>query len=99
MPCSWASFALSSTSKPTVALVSPAHRSPSNRMIAITCSPDMSVSPNEPELILYASTPWHLLSVGACANSHGQAMLQLQTSNQSPSSVHVGTAVVVIVDL
>ena len=56
----------------------------------------MSVSPNVPSLIRYASTPSQWLPVGAWANTHGQAMLQVQTSNQSPLSDHVGTAVTVI---
>jgi hypothetical protein len=29
--------------------------------------------------------------VGACANSHGQGMSQLQMSNQSPAKRHFGT--------
>jgi hypothetical protein len=31
------------------------------------------------------------LLVGACANSHGQGMSQLQMSNQSPAKRHFGT--------
>src|SRR5918995_1657817 len=39
-----------------------------------------------------ASTPSHQLSVGGWANSQGQGMSHLQTSNQSPTRCHVGVS-------
>src|SRR5262249_44238155 len=39
--------------------------------------------------------PSHSPSLGACAKVHGQGMVQLQTSNQSPSRCQSGTSATV----
>src|SRR5215471_2831329 len=46
----------------------------------------------------YASTPRQMLFVGGCPNVHGQAMLQLQTSNQSPATCHCGISAISLPD-
>src|SRR5688572_27236017 len=56
------------------------------------------ISPYRPFLMWYASTPSHSPFVGACAKMHGHGMVQLQTSNQSPEAVQLGTSEAMFLD-
>src|SRR5690242_5109188 len=56
---------------------------------ATTLRPSSATSPYEPLRTCHARSPSQSPNVGACANSQGHGMLHLQTSNQSPSSVHL----------
>jgi predicted MFS family arabinose efflux permease len=73
---------------PMVAFASPVQRLPSNSPSASRLKPSSRTSPNCPSRTCHARTAWQWLPVGACANSQGHGISQLQTSNQSPASRH-----------